>query len=55
MGLKEVGRAHDHILYYATQQPTLKPLHHQLAHLTYGGVTAMDVPGQERNKMTLKG
>ena len=31
-----------------TLQPTLQPLHHQLSHLTYGGVTAMDVPGQER-------
>ena len=30
--------------YYKNQ-----PLHHHLQDLTYGGVTAMDVPGQEKD------
>ena len=43
------------ILYYATLQstlykPTLQPLHHQLSHLTYSWVTAMNVPAKKRKK-----
>ena len=40
--------------YKPTLQPTLQPQHHQLSHLTYGGVTAMDVHDQN-NEETLIG
>ena len=38
-----------HILYYATLQWTLQPLHHQPARLINDGAQAMDVTGQDRH------